>query len=158
MHTWRLNSSLLSKSHLHQNRNAQQLLCSRRRTLTYGDTLNIHQAKLRISSVLLPYWSGRDTTLVSVAVAVLPRWLVNLISSFGDDLFELGGLNVALFLTTSHWKSSRELQPRVVPSSECFSDTASRDALPFSKCAHGGWSSFPISPDFSRSILQKCVW
>ena len=39
MHTWRLNSSLLSKSHLHQNRNAQPLLCSRRRTLIYGDTL-----------------------------------------------------------------------------------------------------------------------
>ena len=63
MHTWRLNSSLLSKSHLHQNRNAQPLLCSRRRTLIYGDTLTIHQAKLRISSVLLPYWSGRDTTI-----------------------------------------------------------------------------------------------
>ena len=62
VHTWRLNNSLLSKSPLH--RNAQQLLCSRRRTLTYGDTLTIHQAKLRISSVLLPYWSGRDTTLL----------------------------------------------------------------------------------------------
>ena len=83
-----------------------------------------------------------------VAVAVLLRWLVNLISSFGDDLFELGGLNGALFLTTLHWKSSRDIQPRLVPSvsSESFSDTASRDALPFSKCAHGGWS---ISPDFS---------
>ena len=60
VHTWGLNSSLLSK--FHQNRKAQQPLCYRRHTVTYEDTLNIHQAKLRISSVLLPYWSGRDTT------------------------------------------------------------------------------------------------
>ena len=78
----------------------------------------------------------------------------------GRYIFELAGLNGAPFLNTLHCKTSREIQPGLVMLllSERLSNTAPRDALAFSKCAHGGWSSFPISTTFSRSIRQKFVW
>ena len=63
---------------------------------------------------------------------------------------ELGGRNGALFLKT-HYTAN----PPGISSLDWFnfnvlrklvssSDTVSRDALPFSTCVHGGWSSFII--------------
>ena len=168
MHTWRLNSSLLSKSHL--NRNAQQLLCSRRRTLIYGDTLTIHQAKLRISSVLLPYWSGRDTTHVwrnpfrlQPARTPIPPHSDSVVSDIAPSVSSAAALNVApepgaatQTLATGSNARARPTpvcrQPTWTPLSSSTASVVSDVALSVSSAA-----ALSVAPDVLASAVSQAV-